>query len=222
MNSLASTIDHTLLKPDASTAEVEQLCREAAEHEFASVCIHPSMVPAASAALQGTNVKVCTVIGFPHGATLSSVKAFETKEVVRLGASEVDMVIHTGALKSGREDDVRADIEAVVEAASDRALVKVIIETVLLTEEEKEKACRAAVQAGADFVKTSTGFAGGGATLEDVKLMKRVVGNQAQVKASGGVKDQQTALAMIDAGAQRIGTSSGAAIVSGKSGTSSY
>ncbi|MFD2704135.1 deoxyribose-phosphate aldolase [Salibacterium lacus] len=221
-SSLASTIDHTLLKPESTAEQVESLCREAAEYEFASVCIHPSHVAGAAAILADTPVKVCTVIGFPHGAALSSVKAYETKEAIRLGASEVDMVINIGALKSGREDEVRSDIESVVQAASDQALVKVIIETILLSDEEKETACRAAVQAGADFVKTSTGFAGGGATLEDVKLMKRVVANQAKVKASGGVKDQQTALAMIEAGAERIGTSSGAAIVSGESGTSSY
>ncbi|MFZ4451977.1 deoxyribose-phosphate aldolase [Salibacterium aidingense] len=222
MSSLASMIDHTLLKPESTLEQVLQLCEEAETHQFASVCINPSMVPAAYEALKDTKVKVCTVIGFPLGATLTSVKAFEAEKAIAEGASEIDMVINIGALKSGKEKDVRSDMEAVVQAASDKALVKVIIETVLLTEKEKEKACSLAVQAGADFVKTSTGFAGGGATLEDVKLMKRVVGGQVKVKASGGVKDEQTALAMIEAGADRLGTSSGTAIVSGQTGTSSY
>ncbi|WP_026700345.1 deoxyribose-phosphate aldolase [Salibacterium aidingense] len=222
MSSLASMIDHTLLKPESTQEQVLQLCEEAETHQFASVCINPSMVPAAYEVLKDTKVKVCTVIGFPLGATLTSVKAFEAEKAIAEGASEIDMVINIGALKSGKEKDVRSDMEAVVQAASDKALVKVIIETVLLTEKEKEKACSLAVQAGADFVKTSTGFAGGGATLEDVKLMKRVVGGQVKVKASGGVKDEQTALAMIEAGADRLGTSSGTAIVSGQTGSSSY
>ncbi|RSL31525.1 deoxyribose-phosphate aldolase [Salibacterium salarium] len=222
MYSLPSMIDHTLLKPDSTIEQVTALSEEAKEYKFASVCINPFMVPTAYSILKDTEVKVCTVIGFPLGATLTDVKEFETKLAVDNGAAEIDMVINIGALKSGEDNKVRKDIEAVVQAAKDNALVKVIIETVLLTEAEKEKACLLAVEAGADFVKTSTGFAGGGATLEDVKLMKRTVGDHAEVKASGGVKDEQTALAMIEAGAQRIGTSSGVAIVSGHSGSSDY
>ncbi|MDQ0299757.1 deoxyribose-phosphate aldolase [Salibacterium salarium] len=222
MNSLSTMIDHTLLKPDSTIDQVKTLSNEAKEYNFASVCVNPSMVPVAYSILKDTEVEVCTVIGFPLGATLPGVKAFETKQAIDKGATEIDMVINIGALKSGEELDVQKDVKAVVEAAKDKALVKVIIETVLLTDEEKEKACVLAVEAGADFVKTSTGFAGGGATLEDVKLMKQVVGDKAEVKASGGVKDEQTALAMIEAGAQRIGTSSGIAIVSGTSSSSDY
>ncbi|SDI85521.1 deoxyribose-phosphate aldolase [Alteribacillus bidgolensis] len=222
MKSLARLIDHTLLKPESTADQVITLAKEAKEYDFASVCINPSMVPAAFQILKDTKVKVCTVIGFPLGATMPEVKAFETKSAIANGASEIDMVLNIGALKSGDESFVKADIEAVVEAAREKAIVKVIIETILLTKEEKETACRLAVEAGADFVKTSTGFAGGGATIEDVKLMKKTVGEQAKVKASGGVRDKETALAMVEAGADRIGTSSGAAIVSGEEGSAGY
>ncbi|MFB4164875.1 deoxyribose-phosphate aldolase [Alteribacillus sp. JSM 102045] len=222
MNSLARLIDHTLLKPESTVEQIINLSKEAKQYEFASVCVNPSMVPAAFEVLKETNVKVCTVIGFPLGATMPEVKAFETKNAIANGASEIDMVLNIGALKSGQEEQVRADIEAVVQAAKEKAIVKVIIETVLLTDDEKVNACQLAVQAGADFVKTSTGFAGGGATVEDVKLMKNTVGEKAKVKASGGVRDKQTALAMVEAGAERIGTSSGASIVSGKEGSADY
>ncbi|WP_158735056.1 deoxyribose-phosphate aldolase [Alteribacillus sp. YIM 98480] len=222
MMSLARLIDHTLLKPESTADQIITLAKEAKEYEFASVCINPSMVPAAFEVLKDSKVKVCTVIGFPLGATMPEVKAFETKSAILNGASEIDMVLNIGALKSGDESFVKADIEAVVEAAREKAIVKVIIETILLTTEEKETACRIAVEAGADFVKTSTGFAGGGATIEDVKLMKKTVGEQAKVKASGGVRDKETVLAMIEAGADRIGTSSGTAIVSGEEGFAGY
>ncbi|WP_240376587.1 deoxyribose-phosphate aldolase [Bacillus piscicola] len=212
MNELARIIDHTLLKPEATMEQVIQLAQEAYEFQFASVCVNPSMVPVAYSVLKGTGVKVCTVIGFPLGATLPEVKACETKKVIEEGSSEIDMVINIGALKSGREYEVKADIQAVVDAAADHALVKVIIETVLLNRQEIETACRLAMEAGADFVKTSTGFAGGGAIVKDIVLMKEIVGTKMKVKASGGIRDKETALAMRRAGADRIGTSSGVAI----------
>ncbi|SDH47475.1 deoxyribose-phosphate aldolase [Alteribacillus persepolensis] len=219
---VARFIDHTLLKPEATAEQVAALSKEAKEFGFASVCIQPSMVEAAYEILHDSDVKVCTVIGFPLGATLPEVKAFETKAVIENGAREVDMVINIGALKSGDDKLVKSDIEAVAEAAKDKALVKVIIETALLTDEEKQRACRIAVEAGADFVKTSTGFAGGGAAVEDVQLMKQTVGDKAKVKASGGVRDKETALKMIEAGAERIGTSSGTSIAAGETGSSEY
>lgn len=222
MMSLARLIDHTLLKPESTVDQIITLAREAKEYGFASVCINPSMIPTAFEILKDTRVKVCTVIGFPLGATMPEVKAFETKSAIANGASEIDMVINIGALKNGDESFVKADIEAVVEAAREKAIVKVIIETVLLTKEEKETVCRLAVEAGADFVKTSTGFAGGGATIEDVKLMKKTVGEKVKVKASGGVRDKETVLSMVEAGADRIGTSSGTAIVSGEEGKAEY
>lgn len=208
-------IDHTLLKADATQTEIEQLLAEAKQYEFASVCVNPSWVALAAKVLDGSPVKVCTVVGFPLGATTSAVKAFETKDALANGADEIDMVLPIGALKSGQYELVLADIQAVVEAAAGH-LVKVIIETCLLTEDEKIKACQLAKQAGADFVKTSTGFSTGGATVEDVTLMRRTVGSDLGVKASGGARTYADALAFIEAGANRIGASSGVAIMKGE------
>ncbi|WP_054635488.1 deoxyribose-phosphate aldolase [Thalassobacillus sp. C254] len=213
-------IDHTLLKPETTKEQVIDLAKEAKEHKFASVCVNPAMVETAYEILKGTEVKVCTVIGFPLGASTPETKAFETEDAIKRGAEEVDMVINIGALKAREDETVKKDILAVVEAAKGKALTKVIIETVLLTDEEKTRACRLAVEAGADFVKTSTGFAGGGATVADVKVMKEAVGNKAKVKASGGVKNYESALEMAEAGADRIGTSSGVAIVTNTTGDS--
>lgn len=210
---LANKIDHTLLKPEATKEQVEKLCTEAKEHGFYSVCVNPLWVEAAASMLKDTEVDVCTVIGFPLGANTTEVKIAETKDAIAKGATEVDMVIPVGKLKSGQDEEVEADIRAVVEAAKGKALVKVIIETSLLTDEEKVKACKLAVQAGADYVKTSTGFSTGGATVEDIRLMRETVGPEIGVKASGGVRDFATANAMIDAGASRIGASSSVAIV---------
>ncbi|MGG3707023.1 deoxyribose-phosphate aldolase [Heyndrickxia coagulans] len=213
MANFAAYIDHTLLKPEATEKDILKLTAEAAQYHFASVCIHPYWVKLAARELAGTGVKVCTVIGFPLGATTAETKAFETKKAIGDGADEIDMVINIGALKSGNTEAVEADIRAVVEAAQGK-LVKVIIETCLLTNEEKELACRLAVKAGAHFVKTSTGFSTGGATVEDVKLMRQTVGDKAGVKASGGIHTKAEAEAMIEAGATRIGASSGVKIVS--------
>ncbi|MGG0716436.1 deoxyribose-phosphate aldolase [Robertmurraya massiliosenegalensis] len=219
---IAKYIDHTLLKADAMEEQIERLCLEAKEYGFASVCVNPTWVRYASAILEETDVKVCTVIGFPLGATTSETKAFETKNAIENGATEVDMVINIGALKSGDTDLVEADIRAVVEAAKGKALTKVIIETSLLTEEEKVTACELSVKAGADFVKTSTGFSTGGATVDDIRLMRKVVGPEMGVKASGGVRSADDAKNMIDAGATRIGASSGIAIVQGLTSDSDY
>lgn len=208
-------IDHTLLKPDATRDQVVKLCEEARQYEFASVCVNPTHVSLASSLLKGTPVKVCTVIGFPLGATTPTAKAIETRDAIANGADEVDMVINVGALKSGDYDLVKRDIEAVVEAARGRALVKVILETALLTDEEKVKACLLAKIAGADFVKTSTGFGPGGATVDDVRLMRKVVGADMGVKAAGGIRDLESARKMIEAGASRIGASASVAIVKG-------
>lgn len=212
-SSIGSMIDHTLLKPEATAEQVKKLCREAIEYKFASVCVNSTQVPLVAQMLRGSGVKTCSVVGFPLGAMSTRAKAEETKDVIENGATEVDMVINVGAAKAGDWDLVKKDIEAVVNAAKGRALVKVIIETCLLTDEEKVKACTLSKLAGADFVKTSTGFSTGGATVEDIKLMRLAVGPNMGVKASGGVKDYKTALAMINAGATRIGTSSGIAIV---------
>ncbi len=212
---LAKLIDHTQLKPEATREQILKLCEEAKTYGFWSVCVNPAWVALAAEQLQGTDVKVCTVIGFPLGATTPSTKAYETEEAIRSGATEVDMVINIGALKSGEDDRVREDIRAVVEAAQGKALVKVIIETALLTDEEKARACRLAKEAGADFVKTSTGFSKGGATVEDIALMRQTVGPEMGVKASGGVRDYETARAMIQAGATRIGASASVNIVTG-------
>lgn len=210
---LARFIDHTLLKPDATEEKIAKLCSEAMENDFYSVCINPCWVPLAAGLLNGTSVKVCTVIGFPLGAATTRTKAFEAEEAIAQGANEVDMVLNVGALKSGNYDLVLNDIQAVVKTAHERAIVKVILETGLLNETEKTKACELSVAAGAHFVKTSTGFGPGGATTEDISLMRRVVGPVIGVKASGGVRDYDTAIAMINAGATRIGTSSGIQII---------
>lgn len=211
---LAKMIDHTLLKQDATKAQIEALVEEAKTYEFATVCVNPMWVKTAAELLnEERNVKVCTVIGFPLGATTTEIKASEAKLAVEHGATEIDMVLNIGALKDHFDVFVEEDIRSVVRAVKDRAIVKVIIETCLLTNEEKVRACTIAKKAGAHFVKTSTGFSTGGATVEDVKLMREVVGSDLGVKASGGIRDKETALAMIASGATRIGTSSGVAIV---------
>jgi deoxyribose-phosphate aldolase len=215
MRNLASFIDHTILKPEATEEQVQKLCNEAKENGFASVCISPSYVTFAAKELSGSSVKVCTVIGFPLGATTTAAKAAETREAVENGAAEVDMVINIGFLKSGKYDYIRKDIEGVVKAAKPKALVKVIIETCLLTDEEKVKVCTIAKEAGADFVKTSTGFSTGGAAVEDVKLMRQTVGPEIGVKASAAIRDYETAVKMIEAGATRLGTSASIAIING-------
>ena len=218
----ASLVDHTLLKPEASESDIKKLCDEAAQYGFASVCVNPSWVKKAAEFLRGTNVPVCTVIGFPLGATLPDVKAFEVRRSIFNGAREVDMVINIGALKSGDDCRVEDDIRHVVEAAHENGvLCKVIIETALLSDEEKVRACLAAKNAGADFVKTSTGFAKGGATAADIALMRRVVGSNLGVKASGGVKGIEDAKAMVEAGATRIGASVGVKIAQEASGIKS-
>nr|BFD61265.1 deoxyribose-phosphate aldolase [Bdellovibrio sp. CKG001] len=218
---LSRYIDHTLLKPEAQLSQIEKLCAEAKDHSFFSVCVNTSYVKTCAELLKGSSVKVCCVVGFPLGAMDTESKAYETSTAIRNGAQEVDMVIQIGALKDRRLNYVRDDIKAVVQAAQGRT-VKVIIETSLLNNDEKVLACKAALEAGAHFVKTSTGFGGGGATVDDVKLMKSVVGNQMEVKASGGIKDAQQAHAMIEAGATRLGTSSGITIIQGGSVQGGY
>jgi deoxyribose-phosphate aldolase len=218
----ASLIDHTLLKPEATENDIKKLCNEAIQFGFASVCVNPSWVKKAAEFLRGSNVPVCTVIGFPLGATLPDVKAYEARRAIFNGAREVDMVINIGALKSGDDCAVEDDIRAVAEAAHENGvLLKVIIETALLTDEEKVRACLASKNAGADFVKTSTGFAKGGATADDVALMRRTVGAALGVKASGGVKGIEDARAMFEAGATRIGASVGVKIAQEASGVKS-
>lgn len=219
---LARMIDHTILKPEATEKEIEKLCKEALEYNFASVCVNPSMVEKAYSLLKESDVKVCTVIGFPLGATTTEVKAFETEDVIKKGATEVDMVINVGKLKEGNLEYVKKDIEAVVNAAKGKALTKVIIETCLLTDEEKVTACKLSKEAGADFVKTSTGFSTGGATASDIKLMRETVGKDLGVKASGGVRSLEDAMAMIENGATRIGASASIAICEGKESNSTY
>ncbi|MBT2690473.1 deoxyribose-phosphate aldolase [Bacillus sp. ISL-47] len=221
-NNVARMIDHTLLKADATKDQIEKICAEAKEYNFASVCVNPTWVKLSSDLLNGTEVKVCTVIGFPLGASTPETKAFETKNAIENGATEVDMVINIGALKGGDNELVERDIRAVVDAAKGKALTKVIIESCLLTEEEKVRACELSVKAGADFVKTSTGFSTGGATVEDIALMRKTVGPDIGVKASGGVRSAEDAQKMIEAGATRIGASSGAAIVNGLTSDSDY
>ncbi|MHA6259450.1 deoxyribose-phosphate aldolase [Sporosarcina sp. CAU 1771] len=218
----ATYIDHTLLKADAKKEEILKLCEEAKTYSFASVCINPSWVKTAAVELEGSPVKVCTVIGFPLGSSTSEVKAFETTNAIQNGAEEIDMVINIGALRDGDDETVKKDIIAVVEAAKGKAIVKVIIETSLLTDAEKRTACELAIVAGADFVKTSTGFSTGGATQEDVKLMRAVVGPEAGVKASGGVRSFEDMEEMIQAGATRIGASSGVQIMNGLQSESDY
>ena len=209
---IAAMIDHTLLKPEATPAQIEKLCAEAAEYHFASVCVNPVYIPLAARLLKGTGVKVCCVVGFPLGAIAPEQKAAEAASCAAMGAEELDMVIHVGAAKVGDWALVQRDIEGVVKAAAGHT-VMVIIETCLLTDEEKVKACEAAKAAGAHFVKTSTGFSTGGATTHDIALMRKTVGPEMGVKASGGIRDYETAMAMIEAGANRIGASAGIAIV---------
>jgi deoxyribose-phosphate aldolase len=220
---IASFIDHTLLKPDASEAEILKVCSEAAEYHFKSVCVNPVWVKTVTTALRGSGVLTCSVVGFPLGATPSDVKAFEARGAVLDGADEVDMVINIAAARANDKGALVDDIRAVAEAVhGGDAILKVIIETALLSDPQKVLACEAAVEAGADFVKTSTGFNGGGATVADVSLMRRTVGPKVGVKASGGVRSLADAQAMIAAGATRIGASSGIAIVKGEQGSSAY
>ena len=221
-NELAKMIDHTMLKPDATKASIEKLCKEALDYNFASVCVNPSRVAECYSILKDSEVKVCTVIGFPLGATTTAVKVFETEDAIKNGATEVDMVINIGKLKDKDYDFVKEDIQAVVDAAKGKALSKVIIETCLLTDEEKVIACKLAKEAGADFVKTSTGFSTGGATGEDIKLMRETVGEDMGVKASGGVRSIEDAEIMIKNGASRIGASASIEICEGKVSTSDY
>ncbi|MDM5359778.1 deoxyribose-phosphate aldolase [Peribacillus sp. ACCC06369] len=219
---VAGLIDHTLLKADATKDQIKVLCEEAREYNFASVCVNPTWVKYASELLEGSDVKVCTVIGFPLGATTPETKAFETKDAISNGAHEVDMVINIGALKDKDNELVERDIRAVVAASTGKALSKVIIETALLTEEEKVRACELAVKAGTDYVKTSTGFSTGGATVEDIALMRKTVGPDIGVKASGGVRNTTDAQNVIEAGATRIGASAGVSIVKGLTADSDY
>ena len=213
---IAKYIDHTNLRAYATKEDIIKLCSEAKEYGFHAVCVNPYRVRLAKKELEGSRVKVASVIGFPLGATPTEVKVFEAEKALEDGADELDMVINIGALKDRDYEYVKRDIEAVVQIAHKRgAIVKVIIETCYLSDEEKETACRLAMEAGADFVKTSTGFGSGGAAVEDVKLMRRIVGDKLGVKAAGGIKDYETALAMIKAGANRIGASRGVEIVRG-------
>lgn len=222
-NTISGIIDHTLLKADARKEDIIKLAEEAKAYKFASVCVNPAWVAVAHEVLKDTpEVKVCTVIGFPLGSSTPETKAFETSNAIANGAGEVDMVINIGALKDGDNERVKRDIAAVVNAARGKALTKVIIETCLLSDEEKVRACKLAVEAGADFVKTSTGFSTGGATKEDIALMRTSVGPNIGVKASGGVRSAEDALVMVGAGATRIGTSGGVAIAKGEQSQSSY
>lgn len=220
--SIAALIDHTLLKPGACRADIEKLCAEAVRFGFASVCVNPWNVALAAELTSGSSVKVCTVIGFPLGATLPQVKIYEAEEAIKLGAQEIDMVQNIGALKSGSDDRVEADIRGVVEASHrGGAICKVILETALLTTSEKVRASLAAKRAGADFVKTSTGFASGGATVEDVALMRETVGNEIGIKASGGIRSFEDLQKMVAAGATRIGASASVRIIEQARGTTS-
>lgn len=214
-------IDHTILKPETTQEQVEKILSEAKEYDFASVCVNPTWVSLAAESLKDTDVKVCTVIGFPLGANTSAVKAFETKDAIANGADEIDMVINVGALKAGNDALVLDDIKAVVDASGDK-LVKVIIEACLLTDDEKVRACQLSKEAGADYVKTSTGFSTGGATVADVALMRKTVGPDMGVKASGGARSYEDAIAFIEAGASRIGASSGVAIMNGAQADGDY
>lgn len=216
----ARVIDHTLLRPDAQVADINKLCDEANKYHFHSVCVNPCWISTAAARLAGSEVQVCSVIGFPFGASLPSVKAFETKEAIRNGASEIDMVLNIGQARDGNWSYVTKDIESVVNAARQQeashdhhVIVKVILETCLLNDDEKVQACKASISAGADFVKTSTGFSTGGATVHDVKLMRETVGPEMGVKASGGIHSRQDFQNMIAAGANRIGASAGITLI---------
>ncbi|MEB2295233.1 MAG: deoxyribose-phosphate aldolase [Ignavibacteria bacterium] len=220
---IASKIDHTMLKPDATPQEITELCEEAKKYHFASVCINPGYVSLCASLLKGSEVRICTVVGFPLGATTAEVKKFETEQAIKNGATEIDMVINVGRLKAGDNSYVENDVnEVVMTAKSKGALVKVIIEAALLTDEEKVKACLICKKAGADFVKTSTGFSKGGATVGDVALMKYVVGSSIGVKAAGGIRSKEDAEAMIASGADRIGASASVKIVSGEKSESNY
>ncbi len=210
---IARYIDHTILKPEATAEDVKRLCLEAKEYNFASVCVNTCYTKLVSTELAGSSVKTCVVVGFPLGAMTKEAKAFETTQAIENGANEIDMVINVGALKAKNYELLKEDIEAVVNAAAGKAIVKVIIETCLLTDEEKIKACEISKEAKADFVKTSTGFSSGGATKEDIALMRKTVGPDLGVKASGGIRDFKTAMDMINAGASRIGASASIAIV---------
>ena len=222
ITNLSSYIDHTILKADASESDVVKLCKEAVEHNFCSVCVNSSRVLLASEHLKGSSIKVCSVVGFPLGAMNSEAKGFEASIAVSEGAEEIDMVINVGFLKEGSLDKFEEDIRSVRKSCGEGIILKVIIETALLTDEEKKEACRIAEKAGADFVKTSTGFSTGGATVEDVALMRASVSEKVKVKASGGVRSYEDAVKMIKAGAERLGTSSGIAIVKREEGKSSY
>ena len=219
---IAGMIDHTVLKAMTTQEEVIKVCNEAKENGFFSVCINPTHIEFVKKQLEGSNVKVCTVIGFPLGANTPEVKAFETKDAIAKGADEVDMVINIGALKDKNYELVERDIKAVVDAADKKALVKVIIETCYLTDEEKKIACELAVKAGTDYVKTSTGFGTGGSTPADIKLMRETVGENIGVKASGGVRNEKDAVAVIESGASRIGASSSVAIINGDTAKGDY
>jgi len=222
MLNLSGMIDHTLLRADATKSEITKLTTEAKKYSFASVCVNPTWVAYAAEQLANSTVKVCTVIGFPLGAATTETKAFEAKNAIANGATEVDMVINIGALKDGEDGFVQKDIQAVVDAAAGKAIVKVIIEASLLTDDEKVRASQLSANAGADFVKTSTGFSTGGATAEDVALMRKTVGDKLGVKASGGIRNLEDMEKMIAAGASRIGASSGVKIMEGEQSTSSY
>lgn len=222
LKKLPSYIDHTLLKPDAGIAAIDKLCHEAKQFGFYSVCVNSQWVQTCVLALEGSSVKVAAVVGFPLGASLSEVKAFEAERAVRNGASEIDMVLSVGHLLDGNADAVRDDIKQVVDAVQSKAIVKVILETGFLSDEQIVLACKLSEEAGAHFVKTSTGFGPGGATVEHVQLMRQSVSPSVQVKASGGVRDLDTALRMIQAGATRLGTSSGVAIMNGVQDSSTY
>jgi deoxyribose-phosphate aldolase len=221
VSQLAKTIDHTLLKPEATPGQIRQLCDEARVYEFKSVCVNSRYVPLAAQCLAGSDVLVCSVVGFPLGAMATGVKAYEAEQAIAAGAGEIDMVVAIGQVKAGQWDAVAADISAVFDACGDTTL-KVIFETSMLEDGEKRRLCEICTEIGVAFVKTSTGFGGGGATLDDVKLMSETVGAGVAVKASGGVRDRETALAMIEAGATRLGTSSGVAIVSGTEAGTGY
>lgn len=206
-------IDHTLLKPDATEEQIKKLCQEAREYKFASVCVNPCHTELVREELKGSDVRTCIVVGFPLGANMPEVKAFEAMKAIEKGASEIDMVMNIGALKEGNLSLVRKDIRSLVQTVDEWAIVKVIIECCLLTDDEKKKACEIAVESGAHYVKTSTGFSSGGATLEDVRLIRETVGDKAKIKAAGGIRTLSQALAMIEAGADRIGASAGVSIM---------
>lgn len=218
---IESTIDHTLLKPEATAGQIETLCSEAIKYNFKTVCINPQYIPMAKSLLAGSKVEICTVVGFPLGAMTSESKAFETSDAISKGANEIDMVLAIGRLKSGQLDYVEQDIAAVVQAAGKKT-VKVILETALLSDDEIASACKLATKAGAHFVKTSTGFSSRGASLADIEIMKANISKDIKIKASGGIRSKEDALAYLKAGASRLGTSSGVSIVQGEKSAQSY